>query len=250
MPDTKRIWFMGCPFDSVTEEQAIEKCLQWSRQRRRSNLLITVNVAILMMMRRNRNLREACTKGELVVADGVPIVWATRLLGNRLAGRVCGCDLVARILSDGEKHGLRVFFLGAKEEVVTKLVEIVRRKYPGIVVAGYRNGYFSEGRCDEVTRQVRQSNAPTPLKEVWCHGHREELCTPTILGVGGSFDVLAGYVARSPRWMQQMGLEWFWRFLMEPRRMWKRYLTANTLFICLYLRMLVSRAISVGRPAA
>ena len=241
MTGTRSIEFLNCRFDSCTEDEAFEQCVRWSRGPRESHLLLTVNVSILMMLRTDTDLKTACDAGELVVADGMPVVWGTKLLGTPLAGRVSGCDLMERILADGADQELRVFFLGATEDVVSTLVEKVRRDYPDLEIAGYRNGYFSEADYPEVLRQIRESRAdvlfvgmPTPFKEVWCHRFREELCTPAVVPVGGSFDVLAGFVTRAPRWMQRVGMEWFWRLAMEPRRMWKRYLVTNTKFLVLF----------------
>jgi N-acetylglucosaminyldiphosphoundecaprenol N-acetyl-beta-D-mannosaminyltransferase len=145
---------------------------------------------------------------------------------------------MAHLLEAAAARGLKVFFLGAKEEVVQKLVRWCESRYPGLIVAGYRNGYFKESDYPEVINQVRRSGAdmlfvgmPTPFKEVWCKQNREALGVPVIMGVGGSFDVLAGFIRRAPLWMQNAGLEWFWRLLMEPRKMWKRYLVTNSIFI-------------------
>lgn len=149
---------------------------------------------------------------------------------------------MAHLLEAASARGLKVFFLGAKEEVVQKLVRSCESRYSGIVVAGYRNGYLKESDYPEIINQVRQSGAdilfvgmPTPLTQVWCDQHREALGVPVIMGVGGSFDVLAGFIRRAPLWMQNAGLEWFWRLLMEPRKMWKRYLVTNSIFIALTL---------------
>jgi len=247
-PIQKPVSLMGCGFASITEDEAFRRCLEWCKQPRRSRLVVPTNVSILMMMRRMPRLRNVCTSDDLVVADGMPIVWATRLLGTALPERVSGVDLMARLLADGGEHGLRAFFLGAREEVVTRLVEIVRRRHPGLVVAGYRNGYFSEDEYAEVARQVRDSKADilfvgisSPFKETWCHERRKELSTPLIFCAGGSFDVLAGCKKRAPKWMQKTGMEWLWRCMMEPRRLWKRYLTTNTLFLYLFAKLLVSR---------
>jgi N-acetylglucosaminyldiphosphoundecaprenol N-acetyl-beta-D-mannosaminyltransferase len=249
----RRASFLDCPFDSMTEMEALDQCLAWCDEPRTSHMLVTVNVSILMMMRSDPRLRAACLDSEVVVADGVPIVWATRLLGSPLAARVCGCDLMACLLDLEREQPLRVFFLGAREEVVTKLAEQVEQYCTGIIVAGYRNGYFSTEDHGDIVRQIRDSRAdilfvgmPTPFKETFCHAHRDELCTPVILGVGGSFDVLAGFVTRAPKWMQRSGLEWFWRLMMEPRKMWRRYLVTNTQFLFLLARAMAATRFKRG----
>jgi len=237
---------MGCEIDAITEDETYETCMEWRTDRGASRVVIPVNVTILMMMRRMPELREAAALGDLVLADGLPLVWASRLVGTRLPERVNGCDLMARMLADGGDRGLRVFFLGATEEVVTRLVELTQDRHPGVEVAGYRNGYFSEEDYPDVIRQVRESMADvlfvgisSPFKEVWSCRFRAELSVPVTLCVGGSFDVLAGFVRRAPRWVQNAGMEWFWRLSQEPRRLWKRYLVNNSLFVWLLAKQVV-----------
>jgi N-acetylglucosaminyldiphosphoundecaprenol N-acetyl-beta-D-mannosaminyltransferase len=166
------------------------------------------------------------------------VVWALWASGQPAPERVAGVDLMARLLAAAGQHRLRVFFLGARREVVSKLVEQSRAKYPGLEVAGFRDGYFGPDDHTRIVEEIRASEAdilfvgmPSPFKETWCERHRERLQVPVIVGVGGSFDVLAGFVKRAPRWVQSAGLEWFWRLSMEPRKLWKRYLTTNSQFI-------------------
>lgn len=243
-----RIQFLNCPLDSVTMEQTIEQCLAWSRSPRQSHLLVTVNAATLVMMREDEQLREACVTADLIVADGVPVVWACAGVGTPLKGRVAGVDLLTRLLEVGSQHRLRVYFLGAKPEVLTQLMNVCRERYPGVNIVGHHDGYFSEQEHPQIISEIRKSEAdflfigmPTPFKEIWSHRYKAELNTPLILGVGGSFDVLAGFIRRAPRWMQNIGMEWFWRFMMEPRKLWKRYLVGNSTFIFLVLRERWSR---------
>jgi len=133
------------------------------------------------------------------------------------------------------------------------LVERTRAQYPGIEIAGFRDGYFRPDDHLKIVEEIRASEAdllfvgmPTPFKETWCERHRERLNVPVILGVGGSFDVLAGFIRRAPRWMQSLGLEWLWRLLMEPRKLWKRYLITNFEFIWLAGPEIIARRL--GRP--
>ena len=240
--------FMDCPFDAVDMREAVDHALRWCKGDRRPRTVITANAAILVMMQRDRELAEACRSGDLIVPDGVPVVWASKIVGRPLRERVAGVDLMAHLLAAASAHGLRVFFLGGKEEVVTRLVELCKERYEGLVVAGHRNGYFGTDAHPEVIEQIRESKAdllfvgmPTPFKEVWCQRYRDELGVPVIMGVGGSFDVLAGFIRRAPPWMQNVGLEWLWRLSMEPRKMWRRYLVTNTLFIARTLQETVRR---------
>jgi N-acetylglucosaminyldiphosphoundecaprenol N-acetyl-beta-D-mannosaminyltransferase len=145
---------------------------------------------------------------------------------------------MATLLRRGGKEKLRVYFLGAKEAVVTRLVALCQESHSGLTVAGYRNGYFSEADHDAVIDDIERSGAhvlfigmPSPFKEVFAERNRHRFNVPVILGVGGSFDVLAGFVKRAPPSWQRFGMEWFWRLLMEPRKLWRRYLVTNTLFL-------------------
>ena len=197
-------------------------------------------------MRTDEQLRLACTAGDLIVADGVPVVWLSRLTRRPLPGRVAGVDLTVELLSQGGARGLSVYFLGAREEVLQALVADCRRKYPGLEIAGWRNGYFAPSEHSAVVEEIARRRPhmlfvgmPSPFKETWCERHRDALGAPVVIGVGGTFDVLTGYVRRAPKFMQVSGMEWFWRLAMEPRKMWKRYLKTNTEFVGLAAREIV-----------
>lgn len=229
---------MGLPFDTLTMESAVTRCLELCRVARASHTIMTINAAHLCMMRRDPELAQACRAGDLIVADGMSVIWALWASGQRAPERVAGVDLMAQLLAAAGEHRLRVYFLGAKREVVSALVERCRAQFPGLEIAGFRDGYFSADDHPRIVEDIRVSGAdllfvgmPSPFKETWCQRHRDRLQVPVIVGVGGSFDVLAGFIKRSPRWLQQLGLEWFWRLLMEPRKLWKRYLTTNSEFI-------------------
>jgi N-acetylglucosaminyldiphosphoundecaprenol N-acetyl-beta-D-mannosaminyltransferase len=256
--DRDRINILGCSIDHLTMDEAIEQCLVYARGHRQPHLIITVNAAILVLMRKDEALRRVIESSDLVLADGMSLVWAARALGIRCRNRVAGVDLMVELIAAAGREKLRLFFLGAREEVVRKLIDSVRENSTGAVVAGYRNGYFTPQQYDAIVRQIRESNAdllfvgmPTPFKEVWCHQYLQELDVPVIVPVGGAFDVLAGAIKRAPRWMQACCLEWFWRLLCEPRKLWKRYLKTNTVFIAMFLRalclkLLPHRAVTAG----
>jgi N-acetylglucosaminyldiphosphoundecaprenol N-acetyl-beta-D-mannosaminyltransferase len=203
------------------------------------------------MMRRDPELARACRAGDLILADGMSVVWSLRASGRRVPERVTGVDLLARLLAAAGQHRLRVYFLGARGEVLKTLVERARAQNPGIEIAGFHDGYFGADEHLSLVEEIRASRAdmlfvgmPTPFKETWCERHRERLNVPLIVGVGGSFDVLAGFIKRAPVWVQSLGMEWFWRLLMEPRKLWKRYLTNNSEFIWFAGREIVFRRLS------
>lgn len=248
MASVERVELLGLPFDPLTMQSAVERCLEWCRTPRASHTVITINAWHANQIHRDAELRQACRAGDLVLADGMSVVWTFALAGAPLPGRVAGVDLMARLLEEAGRHRLRVFFLGARREVVTKLAEESARRHPGLVVAGCRDGYFGPADHPALVEEIRRAEPhllfvgmPSPFKETWCERHRTALAVPVIMGVGGSFDVLAGYVKRAPRLFQVTGMEWFWRLLMEPRKMWRRYLVNNTEYIWLAARQIMAR---------
>ena len=185
-------------------------------------------------------------------ADGQPVVWASRLLGDPLPGRVNGTDLMLRLLALAEAEGLRVYILGARRDVLEEAVTRLREQYPRLVIAGYRDGYFSDEENVEVCAEIRASGAhvlfiamSSPKKEYWLAERARDTGVRVAMGVGGSIDVVAGRVRRAPVWMQRAGLEWLFRLLQEPRRLGRRYTSTNARFLLLLARELVAR-----RPAA
>jgi N-acetylglucosaminyldiphosphoundecaprenol N-acetyl-beta-D-mannosaminyltransferase len=155
-----------------------------------------------------------------------------------------------RLLEAGNERGLSIFLLGTTQERLDVLERVIRAKYPNVTIAGTRNGYFKQPDWPDVTKMIRESKAdlllvgmPAPFKEIWCEEQREALKTPAILGVGGAFDVMAGFVPRAPRVMQEAGMEWAWRLMMEPRKLWKRYLVTNSAFLALLGKTLAGRKI-------
>ena len=251
MQRADRSELLGLTFERERMSQIVARCLAWCRAPRSSHIVITANASHLCMMRRDPVLRKACRAGDLSVADGMSVVWALRALGRPVPERVAGIDLMTNLLSNGAEQGLRVYFLGARREVVDALVTLCAGRYPGLIVAGYRDGYFSADAHDAIVDEIRACaphllfvGMPTPFKEIWCQLHRERLAVPVIIGVGGSFDVLAGFVKRAPRLVQIVGFEWAWRLMMEPRKLWRRYATTNTEFLWLVGREILTRRLS------
>lgn len=247
---------LGLTFERATMEQALEMCVSWCSGPRLPHTVLTANAAILCMMRHDRELAEACHGADAVVADGMSVVWSSRTTETPLPERVAGVDLMARLLEAGGDRKLSVYFLGAKPEVVSHLVEESRRLFPGLRVVGFRDGYFPASMHDEVVGEINNLapdmlfvGMPSPFKEVFLHRYRDRLGVPVMIGVGGSFDVLAGFVRRAPRWVRSIGMEWSWRLAMEPRKLWKRYLATNSEFLLLVARDVLARR-SLGRTRA
>ena len=205
---------------------------------------VVVNAGKVVAMQNDSELRKSVNESHIVNADGQAVVWASRFLGKPLKERVAGIDLMANLIEMAHKNNNKIFLFGAKEEVVKSVVDKYSKKYSRNMIAGYRNGYFSSTEEESIAHQIADSGAQmlfvaitSPKKENFLYRHREILKNVNlIMGVGGSFDVVAGKTKRAPVWMQNAGLEWFYRFLQEPKRMWKRYLVGNSKFIFLVLK--------------
>ena len=209
---------------------------------------VAINAAKVVKFHHDATLRTAIEKAHLLTADGKPVVWASRLLGHPLPGRVNGTDLMEALLDRAASRGHSVYFFGAKQEIVETCVAKTRKLYPTLRIAGYRNGYFSQEDESAIVADIAASRPDilflgfgTPRKEYFMNTHYRALQVPFVMGVGGTFDVLAGLTKRAPRWMQNSGLEWFFRFTQEPRRMWKRYLIGNSQFIALVAKEYILR---------
>jgi N-acetylglucosaminyldiphosphoundecaprenol N-acetyl-beta-D-mannosaminyltransferase len=193
-------------------------------------------------------LRQDVLSSDLILADGIAVVWASRLLGVELPERVPGIDLMEGILRRGTAHGYRVFCLGAEPDVLEKAADRMAAEHAGVKIIGRQHGYFSEEQEEAVARAIHEARPDvlfvamtSPIKEQFLARWSGVLGVPVCHGVGGSFDVLAGKVKRAPRIWQRLGLEWLYRVVQEPRRLTKRYLVTNTLFCGMLLQELARR---------
>jgi N-acetylglucosaminyldiphosphoundecaprenol N-acetyl-beta-D-mannosaminyltransferase len=212
---------------------------------------IAINAAKVVEFQDDETLRKAIDDAHLLTADGQAVVWAARLLGQPVPARVAGTDLMQALLQHAAQRGYSVYLLGAKDEIVRACVDKALKDHPGLRISGSRNGYFRREEEADVVAAIRAAKPDilflgfgTPAKEYFMHRHYRALDVPFVMGVGGSFDVYAGLVARAPQWLQRAGLEWAFRLAQEPRRMWKRYLVGNTRFAWIIARELLSRGTS------
>lgn len=201
---------------------------------------VVVNASKVNLMEADPELAEIVNACPLINADGASIVWAAKKLGIPLAERVTGIDLFLRLVEVAAQKGYGIYLFGAREEVVTKVKAIFEEKYPALRIVGFRNGYFSEADEAQIVSDMAVSGADmmfvafsSPKKEYWVNKYLDQLGIPFVMGVGGSFDVVAGVTERAPKWMQDHGLEWFYRFIQEPGRLWKRYIIGNAKFVLL-----------------
>lgn len=239
-------------FDSVTRSQAAT----WARNLIKSGkrgYICTVNVAILMMMRSNAELRRFIDEAPLVVADGQPLVWASRLSRCSLPERVTGIDLIEDLMALSEQEGFGVYLMGATSEIIHKVESNLRMQYPKLRICGVDDGYFSLNNAEDRVKAIRESQANillvgmgVPRQEAFLSQHWADLGVNLAIGVGGSFDVIAGLRQRAPLWMQKSGLEWLFRLVQEPGRLWQRYATTNAQFIGLFFVYLLKSALTTS----
>lgn len=241
-----RMEFLGTPLDALSKSETLELILA-SLHARRQITHSALNVAKLVKMRSNPLLRQDVTSSDIIGVDGMGIVWGARALGMSVPERVAGIDLMLSVLEECARRGYRPFFLGASAEVVRRAAEVATSRYPGLVLAGCHDGYFKPQDDLAVVEAINASGAdclfvgmPTPRKERFLAAYRSRISVPFVMGVGGSFDVLAGKVRRAPLWVQKVGLEWLFRVAQEPRRMIGRYAWTNTIFMLLIVRELAS----------
>jgi N-acetylglucosaminyldiphosphoundecaprenol N-acetyl-beta-D-mannosaminyltransferase len=230
----------GVHVDPLTMDDTVARCVQLIESRRFTQHAV-LNAGKVVLMRDTPGLTEAVDSADVVSADGQSVVWAGRLLGVHFPERVTGIDLMGRLLTEAERRGYPVFFLGAKPDVLERFLAVCRQRYPSLVVAGYRDGYFEHSEA--VARQIAVTAArvlfvgmSSPGKEKFVDDSRERLGGLLAVGVGGSFDVWAGVTRRAPEHVQRLGLEWLYRLVQEPARMWRRYLIGNLRFLGIVTR--------------
>ncbi|HYC36435.1 MAG TPA: UDP-N-acetylglucosamine 2-epimerase (non-hydrolyzing) [Usitatibacter sp.] len=251
-----RVSLFGCNVDNLSMEETLEKVESFIADGR-AHQHVVVNVDKLVKARDDPGLRRIINDCALVNADGMPVVWAARMLGVPLKERVAGVDLFEALLARAAERGWRVYLLGAREEVVTRVRELAQQRFPGLQVAGHRDGYWKDAEEPAVAEQVRASRPDilfvaisSPRKERFLGQWQGHMAVPFAMGVGGSFDVFAGLTRRAPVWMQKSGLEWFFRFLQEPRRMFRRYFVDDMAFFGMLARELWLRRRRAVKRAA
>lgn len=242
-----RIQMMGCWVDNLTMEETLGTVEDFIHSGR-PHQHVVVNVDKIVKASRDPVLRNIINGCDLINADGMPVVWASRLLGKPLKERVTGVDLFESLMERSAEKGWRVFLLGAREEVVSRVAQIYPARYPGLTIAGYRNGYWKPEDEAGVANAIAATRPDilfvaisSPKKENFLARYQAAMKIPFAMGVGGTFDVAVGLVRRAPIWMQKAGLEWFYRFLQEPRRMFRRYFIDDMAFVALFAREWMKR---------
>lgn len=237
-----RIKFLKYNLDDLSLEETADEVVMLVKSGG-NHQHVVLNAAKIVLMERDEKLAEIINACDLINADGMSIVWASRFLGHKLKERVTGIDLMQKLLEISDKNRYRIFLFGAEEEIVKIVADRISKKYQNLTVAGYRNGYFKKNEELEIIRQINESGSQivfvgfsSPKKEFFLNRNKDLLKVPFCMGVGGSFDVIAEKYKRAPKWMQRSGLEWFYRYIQEPGRLWKRYTVNNFFFVMTVLK--------------
>jgi len=251
---SRRVDFLGCPLDLYTSRELVGEIREAIDRRDRKCTIHFVNGNKIAQAHGDPEMRAILWRGDFVLADGQPLVPMARLLGVRIPERIDGIGLMEKLLRLADEHGYRIYLLGAKQSVLEGCVANIQRRFPHLVVAGHHDGYFKEEEIPEIVEQINSARPNmlfigmgTPTKERLADRWGGRIDATVIQGVGGSFDVIAGVVRRAPVWLQRLGLEWLYRVLQEPRRMFWRYLQTNTLCLALFTKAFVARVFE-GKP--
>ena len=225
---TEKVDVLGLQFNYVTKKELVESLSNRIADNEKT-FVVTANPEIVMHAKENPNYKKTVEQATYIIADGIGVIYGARLLNQSLPERIPGYELMVELLQIGNKEKLKVYFLGATQEVIDALQVNVEKQFPNLIIAGTRNGYFEQ---DDTTvyEDIKNSNPDLvfvalgfPRQEEWIHQHIDSFEKGLFMGVGGSFDVLANKVKRAPLIWQKLNLEWLYRLLKQPSR-WKRML--------------------------
>ncbi len=200
--------------------------------------LMGVNADKINELNENERLKQIVNSCGIINADGASVIKASKYLGSPLPERVAGIDLMQSLVKLSEKRGYTVYLLGAKQEVVEKTAKVLKKQHPNLKLVGIHNGYFKEEEWPQISEILKKEKPDfvfvgitSPMKEYLIEFLQDNGNDSVFMGVGGSFDVISGAIPRAPKWMQKSGLEWLFRVIQEPKRLFKRYFVGNWMFI-------------------
>ena len=237
--EREQIDVLGINFDNVSMPEAVER-IEEMIHLGGSHIVCTPNVHHLIMAFKDTQFNRVIQDSSLCLTDGMPIVWLSYLLGTPLKERVAGSDLVSQLCQRSSSSGLRLFFLGAAPGVAEKARDVAQKRFPGCQIVGTYSPNPSELNDSSasfldfivsVRPDILLVALGPPKQEKWLSQYLHRVGVPVGIGIGASLDFMAGNLKRAPRWMQRVGLEWFYRLIKEPRRLAGRYFYANSIFI-------------------
>jgi len=242
----KRITLCGVEIDPISLDDTVA-AVDSAISRKQNVFVVTPNIDHVVKLQKDPHFQEIYRQAFLSVADGVPLLWASRFLGTPLKGRVNGTDLMVSLCGLAPKKNYKVFFLGGRPGAAEKAKEKIEIRYPGVKIVGCYSPAFGFEKNDAENAKIAdmiKTAAPdilfvglgAPKQEKWIFNWYQELMVPVSIGIGVSFELLGEMILRAPLWMQKTGLEWLWRLMIEPGRLWKRYLIDDPLFFKLVLK--------------
>lgn len=254
-----KITVANVAFDNVTMKEAVNSIVQMAQKTDTPRYVCTGNLDHLVTLSRDPHFQRVYTDADLVLADGAPVVWLSRLSSDKpLRERVTGSDLFWELARASEHSGVRLFFLGGKPGATERAAKAVRERHPGAQICGSYCPSFDEFETEAEQERIHAAiraaqpdilmvGLGAPKQEKWIHAHKDIIGVPVSIGVGGTFEMAGGVVKRAPVWMQQAGMEWAYRFSQEPLRLWNRYFGNDLPFLA---RLVVKTALSNRRRPA
>lgn len=232
-----RIKILNTTIDVLNVHDTIALVEEYVKQKEPLHLM-GVNADKINELNENERLKQIVNSCGIINADGASVIKASRYLGKPLPERVAGIDLMQSLVTLSEKKGYSVYLLGAKQKVVKKTAKVLKNKHPNLKLIGFHNGYFKEDEWSQISEILKKKEPDfvfvgitSPIKEYLIEFLQDNGNNSVFMGVGGSFDVISGAIPRAPIWMQKNGLEWLFRVIQEPKRLFKRYLVGNIQFI-------------------
>ncbi len=245
---SRQVDFLGVGVNDVNTSQLLECVLSFASGNQQRKIMY-VNADCMVIAQRNEAYREVLNSADLVYPDGAGVVIGAKILGLKIAGRSTAADFMPEFCSHFASRGLRVFFLGAREGVASRAATKLMAKYPDLKIVGTQHGYFPRHDTWDIISKVNESQADillvgfgAPYQELWIDRYCNHLGPKVIWGVGGLFDFLSGRTPRGPRLLLDHGLEWLCRLVAEPRRLWRRYLVGNVIFMAMVIRQRIRQS--------
>jgi len=242
MQGIERIQVLNVPVDTLTMEKAIDCACHLAKDRGKVSTIVAVNPEKSYAMHQSHEIQDFIQNADLVIPDGIGIVIASRILHGSRLSRVPGADLMQEICRVSGERGIRIFIYGATEEVNTGAVAKLRERYPDILIVGRRNGFVKETEMEGLVQEINDSNADilflalgSPRQERWMNTYGPKLNVGVCMGIGGTLDTITGTVKRAPKFMQKIHLEWFYRLVKQPSRLWRNrllFLFGNKVLLC------------------
>lgn len=221
----QKSWIGGCFVSKISKKELLLLIKSWVLNKKKGSYITAINVSKLVMMQKDRKLADCILRSSINIADGAPILLATKLLGNPVSERISGVELMEELLKLASENRFKVYFLGAKQEILSKVIDRCTLQFPSLKIVGRHHGFFTKDREDSLVREIA-SRSPDilfialglPQKEYFIVDHCDKLNTSVILAVGGGFDIYSGIKPRAPHWVQNMGIEWLWRSIYDRSR--------------------------------